>query len=239
MYCVSDITKNQFMGALSEDARRRVFPNLKRVEMHSGDVVCDPLQDMKYVYFPVNGVISMLYDTLDGHSTQVAVIGREGALGLFPVMSGKSSPSRLVVQNSGYAYRMSAATFCEEFNDCEEFRMLCLRFIQALMAQTSQMAVCNRHHCIDQQLCRWLLFSLDRLEDNRIKVTQEWIANSLGVRRESVTEAACKLQKLGAIRYQRGMITVLNRSLLEERCCECYEVVKQETDELMSPNVKR
>jgi len=192
------------------------------------------LNSYEYIYFPVNCIISLLSVTEDGSSAEISVVGRDGMAGVAVVLGGLSTPNRFVVQSHGCAYRMSASDLIAEFNSQAEIRILTLRYTQALFAQMSQTAVCNRHHSIDQQLCRWLLLSLDRLEDEHLNMTQELIANMLGVRREGVTQAAGKLQKVGAIEYQRGHITVLDRAMLERLCCECYSVVRNETDRLES-----
>ncbi|KPP97635.1 Crp/Fnr family transcriptional regulator [Marinobacter sp. HL-58] len=223
---------NRLLAALSEDARQRIFPKLKPVEMSLGDVIYESGQTIDYVYFPVDCIISLLYVMMNGASAEISVVGREGMAGVAVVMGGESTPNRLIVQSHGHAYRMPAAELKQEFNDYSEVRVLTLRFTQALITQMSQTAVCNRHHSIDQQLCRWLLLSLDRLESNTLNMTQELIANMLGVRREGVTEAAGKLQKKGIITYQRGHITVIDRAKMESLSCECYAVVKRETDRL-------
>ncbi|WP_341939097.1 Crp/Fnr family transcriptional regulator [Marinimicrobium sp. C2-29] len=228
----SDIMHNHLLAALSETARQRILPKLKHVEMSLGDVIYESGQTIEYVYFPVDCIISLLYVTVNGSSAEISVVGKEGMVGVAVVMGGESTPNRLVVQSRGYAYRLPAAELKHEFNNHSEIRVLTLRFTQALITQMSQTAVCNRHHSIDQQLCRWLLLSMDRLECNQLNMTQELIANMLGVRREGVTEAAGKLQKLGVIEYRRGRIIVLDRPQLEALCCECYDVVKRETNRL-------
>jgi CRP-like cAMP-binding protein len=187
-----------------------------------------------YVYFPVDCIISLLYVMLDGHSAEISVVGREGIVGIAVFMGGDSTPSRAVVQSAGTAYRMPASDLKREFHNDAAMRMLMLRYTQALITQMAQTAVCNRHHSIDQQLARWLLLSLDRLPTNELTMTQELIANMLGVRREGVTEAARKLANKEVISYQRGRITVLDRAKLEEQSCECYAVVREETDRLAS-----
>jgi len=197
-----------------------------------GEVIYESGQSIEYIYFPVNCIISLLSVTEDGSSAEISVVGRDGMAGVAVVLGGLSTPNRFVVQSHGCAYRMSASDLIAEFNSQAEIRILTLRYTQALFAQMSQTAVCNRHHSIDQQLCRWLLLSLDRLEDEHLNMTQELIANMLGVRREGVTQAAGKLQKVGAIEYQRGHITVLDRAMLERLSCECYSVVRNETDRL-------
>jgi len=214
--------------------RARLFPKLQQVDLSLGEVIYESGQSIEYIYFPVNCIISLLSVTEDGSSAEISVVGRDGMAGVAVVLGGLSTPNRFVVQSHGCAYRMSASDLIAEFNSQAEIRILTLRYTQALFAQMSQTAVCNRHHSIDQQLCRWLLLSLDRLEDEHLNMTQELIANMLGVRREGVTQAAGKLQKVGAIKYQRGHITVLDRAMLERLCCECYSVVRNETDRLES-----
>jgi CRP-like cAMP-binding protein len=186
------------------------------------------------VYFPTNSIVSLLYVMESGASAEISVVGNEGLVGIAVFMGGESTPSRAIVQSAGSAYSLSSQRFSSEFNSNPDMRMLMLRYTQALITQMAQTAVCNRHHSIDQQLCRWLLLSLDRLSGNRLVMTQELIANMLGVRREGVTEAAGKLQDLNVIEYHRGKITVLDRPMLERLCCECYAVVRKETDRLQA-----
>jgi CRP-like cAMP-binding protein len=224
--------RNELLAALPEAARKRVFPQLREVELQLGEEVFAAGQEEKSVYFPADCIISLLYVMLDGHSAEISVVGRDGIVGVAVFMGGDSTPSRAVVQSGGTAYRLPAADLKREFNSDAAMRMLMLRYAQALITQMAQTAVCNRHHSIGQQLCRWLLLSLDRLPTNELSMTQELIANLLGVRREGVTEAAGKLQKLGVIQYQRGRIVVIDRPRLEELSCECYGVVKAETDRL-------
>ena len=188
---------------------------------------------MQHLYFPTGGIVSLLYAMESGASTEIAVIGNEGVVGIALFMGGESTPSRAVVQSVGQGFRMKALVLKTEFERGGRLQYLLLRYTQALIAQMTQTAVCNRHHSVDQQLCRWLLLSLDRLPGNELKMTQELIANMLGVRREGVTEAAGKLQEAGLIRYSRGRITVLDRVRLEQRVCECYAVVKKEMDRLL------
>ncbi|WP_372994482.1 Crp/Fnr family transcriptional regulator [Marinobacter sp.] len=226
--------QNHLLAALPENAKKRIFPRLKLVEMNLGDVIYESGQPIEFVYFPTNCIISLLYVMINGSSAEISVVGNEGMAGIAVFMGGDSTPTRTVVQSCGFAYRMPAQELKSEFNNSPDVRVLSLRYTQALITQMSQTAVCNRHHSIDQQLCRWLLLSLDRLPDNRLNMTQELIANMLGVRREGVTEAAGKLQKLGVIEYHRGHITVIDRPKLEALCCECYEVVRRETDRLVS-----
>ena len=201
--------------------------------MPLGHVLCESGDVLPYVYFPVDGIISLLYVMEDGASAEISVVGYEGLIGISLLMGGESTPSRAVVQSAAHAFRLGSERIKQEFNRNRGLRVLLLRYMQALITQMSQTAVCNRHHSVDQQLCRWLLLSLDRLASNQLAMTQELIANMLGVRREGVTEASGKLQKAGVIRNERGRITVLDRSRLEKLCCECYAVVKRETDRLM------
>jgi CRP-like cAMP-binding protein len=188
---------------------------------------------LRYVYFPTNCIVSLLYVLADGASAEISVVGNEGLIGIALFMGGETTPSRALVQSAGFAYRLSAQALKDEFHRNGEVQLLLLRYTQALITQMAQTAVCNRHHSVDQQLCRWLLLSLDRLTSAELVMTQELIANMLGVRREGVTEAAGKLEKLGVIRYARGRITVLDRPKLEQLCCECYAVVKKESDRLL------
>jgi CRP-like cAMP-binding protein len=238
MTSTPNFLQNHLLAALSEKARARIFPRLKLVELSLGEVIYESGQIIKYVYFPTNCIVSLLYVMLNGASAEISVVGREGMVGVAVVMGGESTPNRSIVQSSGHAYRMPIADLHKECNEHSEIRVSTLRFTQALITQMSQTAVCNRHHSIDQQLCRWLLLSLDRLQANQLVMTQELIANMLGVRREGVTEAAGKLQKLGVIQYQRGKITVLDRPQLERLSCECYAVVKRETDRLACYDLK-
>ncbi|MGM0768298.1 MAG: Crp/Fnr family transcriptional regulator [Pseudomonadota bacterium] len=224
--------QNHLLAALPACARERIIPRLKRVELALGDVIYESGQPIDFVYFPANCIISLLYVMLNGASAEISVVGNEGMAGIAVFMGGESTPTRTIVQSRGFAYRMPSAELKVEFNNHAEVRVLMLRYTQALITQMSQTAVCNRHHSIDQQLCRWLLLSLDRLPGNELTMTQELIANMLGVRREGVTEAAGKLQRLGVIEYHRGHITVMDRPRLEALCCECYAVVKRETDRL-------
>jgi CRP-like cAMP-binding protein len=214
----------------------RLFPNLKLVPMPLGKVVYESGATLRHIYFPTNSIVSLLYVMQDGASAEIAVVGNEGAVGVSLFMGGETTPSRAIVQSAGWAYRLTGARLKQEFNRHGEVLHILLRYTQSLITQMAQTAVCNRHHTLDQQLCRWLLLSLDRLRGNELKMTQELIANMLGVRREGVTEAAGKLQKLGAIRYSRGKITVLDRPQLETLSCECYAVVKKESDRLLAPN---
>jgi CRP-like cAMP-binding protein len=224
---------NYLLSSLPADVYARLVPNLELVALPLGKVLYESGDTLRHVYFPVDCIVSLLYVMEDGASAEISVVGKEGIIGIALFMGGDSTPSRAIIQSGGYAYRLLAQKFKDEFNRHSEMLMLLLRYTQSLITQMAQTAVCNRHHSIDQQLCRWLLLSLDRLPTNRLAMTQELIANMLGVRREGVTEAAGKLQKLGVIEYSRGQITVLDRTQLEELSCECYAVVKKETDRLM------
>jgi len=215
---------------------KRWQPQLERVELPLGHVVYEPGSTMSHVYFPVTAIVSLLYVMENGASAEIAVVGNEGVVGISLFMGGESTPSRAVVQSAGAAYRLTATPIKEEFNRAPVLHLL-LRYTQALITQMAQTAVCNRHHSLDQQLCRWLLLSLDRLQGNELVMTQELIANMLGVRREGVTEGALKLQKAGIVSYARGRITVLDRRALEGRSCECYAVVKKEYDRLLPPKL--
>jgi len=206
--------------------------------MKLGDVLYEPDVRLRYVYFPTTSIVSLLYVLADGASAEIAIVGNEGILGIALFMGGESTPSRAVVQSAGHGYRLKAQLLKKEFGRFGPMLHLLLRYTQALITQMAQTAVCNRHHSIDQQLCRWLLLSLDRLPSSELCMTQELIANMLGVRREGVTEAAGKLQEAELIRYRRGKITVVDRRGLEARCCECYQVVKTEFDRLL-PYVTR
>ena len=201
--------------------------------MPLGKVLYESGNRLQHVYFPTNCIVSLLYVMEDGASAEIAVVGNEGVIGIALFMGGETTPSRALVQSAGHAYRLKGQLLKDEFNRSEELQHLLLRYTQALLTQMSQTAVCNRHHSVDQQLCRWLLLGLDRLSSNTLRMTQELIANMLGVRREGVTEAAGKLQAAGLIRYTRGKITVLDRPRLESRACECYSVVKKEFDRLL------
>ncbi|MCA1779252.1 MAG: Crp/Fnr family transcriptional regulator [Xanthomonadaceae bacterium] len=227
-------TENSLLDILPKEAKARIFPRIKKVELPLGTVVYEAGQTVEYVYFPCDCIISLLYVMLDGSSAEISVVGNEGIVGIAVFMGGASTPSRAVVQSGGTAWRLAAAELKSEFNHHAEMRMVMLRYTQALITQMAQTAVCNRHHSIDQQLCRWLLLSMDRLLTRELVMTQELIANMLGVRREGVTEAAGKLKNAGIIAYRRGHITVVDRPALEKRCCECYEVVKRETDRLQA-----
>lgn len=226
-------TRNRLLAALSSAVQERLFPHMECVALPLGKVLYEPGDTLSHVYFPTDSIVSLLYVMIDGSSAEISVVGNEGLVGVALFMGGESTPSRAVVQSAGSGYRLPSRLIKGEFNRHGELLVLMLRFTQALITQMAQTAVCNRHHTVDQQLCRWLLLSLDRLQGNQLTMTQELIANMLGVRREGVTEAAGKLQKLGVISYARGNITVLDRPRLEELSCECYRVVKAETDRLL------
>ena len=225
--------RKQLLDALPDAVRQRLFPKLERVPLPLGKVLYESGDAMRYAYFPTDSIVSLLYVLEDGASAEISVVGNEGIVGVALFMGGASTPSRAVVQSAGWAYRLAGPVLMEEFNRHGDLLLLLLRYTQALLTQMAQTAVCNRHHSIDQQLCRWLLLSIDRLDGPVLQMTQELIANMLGVRREGVTEAAGKLQKQGLIEYSRGHITVLDRPGLEARCCECYAVVKHENDRLL------
>jgi CRP-like cAMP-binding protein len=225
--------QNHLIAALPANVQERLLPNLELVALPLGKVLYESGDTLRHVYFPVDCIVSLLYVMENGDSAEISVVGKEGIIGIALFMGGESTPSRAIIQSGGYAYRMAGQKFKDEFNRYTEMLMLLLRYTQSLITQMAQTAECNRHHSINQQLCRWLLLSLDRLPDNRLTMTQELIANMLGVRREGVTEAAGKLQKLGVIEYSRGQITVLDRPQLETLSCECYAVVKKEADRLM------
>ena len=225
--------QNLLLAALSPEVQTRLFPNLELVPLPLRALLYESRRPMRHVYFPTNSIVSLQYMMENGASTAISVVGNEGLLGISLFLGGASAPSRSLVQSAGFAYRLPRPQVIEEFNRHGQLLHLMLRYTQALITQVSQTAVCNRHHSVAQQLCRWLLLSMDRLADNHLTMTQEFIANMLGVRREGVTEAAQKLQELGVISYRRGLIRVLDRPKLEELSCECYDVVRTETDRLL------
>lgn len=233
MASAHDPTQNQILAALPRAEFERLAPHLELVEMQLGEVLYESGGRLNHVYFPTTSIVSLLYVMADGASAEIAVVGNEGILGISLFMGGETTPSRAVVQSAGHAYRLKSQLLKEEFNRSGPVMNLLLRYTQALITQMAQTAVCNRHHSVDKQLCRWLLMSLDRLSTNQLTMTQELIANMLGVRREGVTEAAGRLQRAGMIRYSRGQITVLDRPRLEQDVCECYAVVKKEFDRLL------
>ena len=227
--------QNHVLAALPPEERDRVYRYLELVPMPLGTVLYESGEASRHAYFPTTSIVSLLYVMEDGRSAEIAVAGNEGIVGVALFMGGITMPNRAVVRSSGYAYRMRGHLLKEEFNRAVSLQRLLLRYTQALLTQMAQTAVCNRHHSLDQQLCRWLLLSLDRLASNEFATTQESIANMLGVRREGVTEAAGKLQNSGLIDHSRGRIKVLDRPRLEARACECYRVVKKEFDRLLPP----
>jgi CRP-like cAMP-binding protein len=229
----SDPRQNHLLAALPAAEWQRWQPQLEWVDLPLGHVMYESGRTLSHVYFPTTAIVSLLYVMEDGASAEIAVAGNEGVVGISLFMGGESTPSRAVVQSAGEGWRLSSRAVKEEFERAGPVMHLLLRYTQALITQMAQTAVCNRHHSLDQQLCRWLLLSLDRLPGSELVMTQELIANMLGVRREGVTEAALRLQKLGLIRYARGHITVLDRPGLEHRTCECYAVVKKEYDRLL------
>ena len=223
---------NHLLAALPDAEWQRWQPQLEAIDLPLGAVLYESGVTLGHVYFPTTAIVSLLYVMENGESAEIAVVGKEGLVGVSLFMGGESTPSRAVVQSAGRGFRMKSEVLKDEFNRAPVLHLL-LRYTQALITQMAQTAVCNRHHSLDQQLCRWLLLSLDRLEGSELVMTQELISNMLGVRREGVTEAAVKLQKAGLIRYARGHITVLDRPRLEGRTCECYAVVKKEYDRLL------
>jgi CRP-like cAMP-binding protein len=227
-----DPRENHILRALPEAEYDRISAHLKLVPMPLGMPLYESGVALRHIYFPTNCIVSLLYGLENGASAEIAVVGNEGAIGVSLFMGGESTPSRAIVQSAGHAYRLPGKRLKEEFDRHGQMLHILLRYTQSLLTQMFQTAVCNRHHSLEQQLCRWLLFSLDRLPSNELKMTQELIANMLGVRREGVTEAAGKLQTLEIIRYSRGKITVLDRPRLEAMSCECYAVVRKETDRL-------
>ena len=226
--------QNHLLTALPAKDYARLLPDLEPIAMPLGWVVYESGSRLGYVYFPTTCIVSLLYVMESGASAEIAIVGEEGLVGISLFMGGESTPSRAVVQSAGAGYRLKASVLKREFAMGGELQHLALRYTQALITQMAQTAVCNRHHSVDQQLCRWLLLSMDRLPDNQLSMTQELIANMLGVRREGVTEAAGHLQAAGIIHYSRGHITILDRTKLEQRVCECYGVVKIEYDRLLS-----
>ena len=226
--------QNRLLAALPESAYERLLPHLKPAPLTLGRVLYESGAHLGHVYFPADSIVSLLYVMQDGASAEIAVVGNDGVIGVSLFMGGETTPSRAVVQSAGRAYQLSGRILKEEFTRAGAMQHLLLRYTQALLTQMAQTAVCNRHHSLDQQLCRWLLLSLDRLPTNQLAMTQELMANMLGVRREGVTEAAGNLQDAGLIKYNRGHIAVIDRAGLEARTCECYAVVKRESDRLLS-----
>lgn len=233
MLISNEVQKNHLLRALPEDVQDRLFPYLERAVLSARQVLYEAGKARRYLYFPVDSIVSLLNVTESGSAAEIAKVGNEGVVGIASFLGSECSPWRAVIQSAGYAYRLSGQRMHEECSRNSDTLVLMLRYTQARSAQMAQTATCNRHHSIDQQLCRWLLLSLDRLPSNHMTMTQEFIANTLGVRREGVTDAAGKLQKRGVIEYRRGNIRILDRAELERTSCECYAVVKKETDRLL------
>lgn len=229
--------QNQVFNAIPEEEWERLLPHIERVHLPLGKVICEPDMKLAYAYFPVTTIISLLHELENGTSAEFAVVGNEGLIGFSIFMGGGTTSSTAVVNTAGIAYRIPSATLLNEFNQCAPLMHLLLRFTQALITQMSQTAVCNRHHRLEQQLCRFLLENSDRLLSNELTMTQELIAKLLGVRREGITEMALRIQKAGLIKYARGHITILDRSGLEHRTCECYQVVKSEYGRLLPEKI--
>jgi CRP-like cAMP-binding protein len=225
--------QNHILDALPSAERERIFPHLKLVALPLGAILYESGDTLRHIYFPTDSIVSLLYVLENGSSAEICVVGNDGVIGVSLFMGGETTTSRAIVQSGGSAYRLSGRRLKQEFERQGETMHILLRYTQALITQMAQTAVCNRHHTVDQQLARWLLLSLDRLPDTKLTMTQGLIADMLGVRREGVTDAAGKMQKLGVITYSRGMINVLDRQRLEKLSCECYGVVKKETDRLL------
>ncbi|MGP9768162.1 Crp/Fnr family transcriptional regulator [Halomonas sp. AOP13-D3-9] len=234
MLKTEDLQQNALLGLLTEEELISLSPNFEKVTLTLGQSLSESGKQMSHVYFPLDAIVSLLCVMEDGASTEIAVVGYEGVVGVSLFMGGETTPSRAIVQSAGQAYRLKGQLLKNEFYRAGSMQRLLLRYTQALLTQMAQTAVCNRHHSLDKQLCRWLLLSLDRLRSNELLMTHELIANMLGVRREGVTEAAGKLQRAGLISYNRGHITVTDRPGLEARVCECYSVVKNEYDRLLN-----
>ena len=230
---IHDPNQNRLLAALSAPERERIFTRLRLVSLPLGKVLYESGDLQRHVYFPTDSIVSLLYVLADGASAEISVVGNEGLIGISLFMGGETTPSRAVVQSAGSGYRLKSSVLKTEFARGGELQHLALRYTQALITQMTQTAVCNRHHTLEQQLCRWLLLSLDRLQGTELRMTQDLIANMLGVRRPGVTEAAGKLQAEGLIHYGRGRIEILDRPKLETRVCECYAVVKREYDRLL------
>lgn len=229
--------QNQLFHSIPPEEWKRLLPHFTMVDLELGMILYEPGIKMTHVFFPSTAIVSLLYGLENGASAEIAVVGNEGLVGISIFMGGETATSRAVVQSAGFGYKIKSSILLSEFNRSVPVMHLLLRYTQALISQMTQTAVCNRHHSLDQQLCRWLLLSADRLTGNELIMTQELIANMLGVRREGVTEAATKLQKEGLIKYARGHITILNRTGLEQRTCECYKVVKKEYDRLLPHSI--
>lgn len=228
-----DPRKNRILAALPKSEYERLLPDLKYVEMPLGWTVSESGDHVDFVHFPIGGIVSLIYALENGSTSETALVGDEGMVGISIFMGGESMPTSTEVQSAGAAFKLSRKIMKQEFESAGELQRLSLLYTQALISQTSQTAVCNQHHSLDQQLCRWILMTIDRLHDNEIIITQEMVASLLGVRRESVTEAVGQLQKNGMVERARGRITVTNRKKLEQRVCECYSVVKKEYERLL------
>ena len=237
MTIAPDTRKNKLLAALPDAEAQRWLPQLESIQLPLGEVLYESGSTLTHVYFPTTAIVSLLYVMENGASAEIAVVGNDGLVGISLFMGGESTPSRAVVQSAGHGFRLKAQLLKNEFNRAGPVLHLLLRYTQALITQMAQTAVCNRHHSLDQQLCRWLLLSLDRLQGTELVMTQELIANMLGVRREGVTEAAHRLQEAGLIRYSRGHISVIDRNGLEKRVCECYGVVQKEYDRLLPARI--
>lgn len=231
------LSQNDLLATLPADELRRLHHHLELVPLPLGEVIYESGGKLSHLYFPTTAIVSLLYVTEDGASAEISIVGNEGVIGVAIFMGGDTMPNMAVVQSAGYAYRLKAEVLQQEFNRSLPMRHLLLRYTQALLTQMAQTAVCNRHHAIEQQLCRWLLLSFDRLPSNELIMTQELISNMLGVRREGITDAARKLQSAGLIAYRRGHITLLDRQGLEDNVCECYGVVKKEYDRLLPDRI--
>lgn len=231
------LRQNHLLAALPPDERARLYPHLELVPVPLGAVLCGASCRLQHVYFPTTAIVSLLSVMQDGASAEVAVVGNEGVVGVALFMGGETMPNLVSVQSAGHVYRLNGQILKQAFHHAKPMQHLLLRYAQALLTQMGQTAVCNRHHSVEQRLCRWLVLSLDRLPSNELRTTQELISTMLGVRRESVTEAIGKLQRAGLLRYQRGHITIINRSGLEDKVCECYQVVKKEYDRLLPETV--
>lgn len=230
--------QNHLLAALPAEAFERISPHLELIAMPLGEVLYESGEQLQHVYFPTSAIISLHYILESGASSEIAGVGNEGVLGISLFMGGNTTPNRAAVYTGGHGYRLSTRLMIEEFNRAGSMMRLMLRYTQSLITQISQTAVCNRHHSVEQQMCRWLLLTLDRLPGNELTITQELIAGMLGVRREGITETAGNLQRSGLISYRRGHITVLNRPALESYACECYQVVKKEHHRLLNDAVK-
>ncbi len=231
------LSQNDLLAILPVDELERIHHHLELVPLPLGEVIYESGGKLSHLYFPTTAIVSLLYVTEDGASAEISIVGNEGVVGVAIFMGGGTMPNMAVVQSAGYAYRLKAQLLQQEFNRSLPMRHLLLRYTQALLTQMAQTAVCNRHHSIEQQLCRWLLLSFDRLPSDELVMTQELISNMLGVRREGITDAARKLQSAGLIEYRRGHITLLDRQGLEDNVCECYSVVKREYDRLLPDRI--